>query len=122
MNITIKATRQELSLSDRTLIEQKLDSLTKLLPTRDTPALLHCEVEESIAVERAGSKYRADGTLTVDGKTYRAETMGPTLEAAIDRVRDDIARELKNARGKERSLLKRGGAAFKRLLRFGRSE
>jgi ribosomal subunit interface protein len=120
MNIAIKSVRQELSLQEKVLIEEKLSSLEKFTKNSQTPAQLECEIEESIAVERAGAKYRAEGNLSLDGKLYRAEALGATLEAAVDKVRDELARELRHARGKERNLFKRGGSAIKRMLRFGR--
>ncbi|OGG77906.1 hypothetical protein A3A36_02420 [Candidatus Kaiserbacteria bacterium RIFCSPLOWO2_01_FULL_52_12b] len=120
MHITIKATHQELTLATREFIEGKFSALGKLMAGSASPATLSCEIEESIAVERAGARYRAEGNLSVDGKLFRAEAASNTLEGAIDRVRDDLMREVRRARGKERGLLKRGGAALKRMLRFGR--
>ncbi len=120
MNIIIKATHHELTLGTRRLIEEKFSALEKLVESSTSPAMLACEIEESIAAMRAGAKYRAEGNLSVDGKLFRAEANGNTLEAAVDSVRDDLMRELQHARGKERGLMKRGGAAIKRILRFGR--
>ena len=120
MHITIKTTHHELNLATRELIEEKFSALERLIGNFGSLATLACEIEESIAVERAGAKYRAEGNLSVDGNLFRAEATGNTLEGAIDRVRDDIMRELRHTRGKERGLLKRGGAALKRMLRFGR--
>ncbi len=119
MNITIKAPNHELSLSMRELIEQKFSALDKLMAHAADNATLSCEIEESIAVERAGAKYRAEGNLSVNGKLFRATATGETLEGAVDRVRDDLARELQSAQGKHKSLVRRGGAAIKRMLRFG---
>ena len=120
MNITLKSTLQDPTDSIRELVEEKLSALEKLVGGPNTPATLSCELEQSMSVERAGAKYRAEGNLSVDGKLFRAEAESNTLEGAVDSVRDDIARELRNSRGRERGLLKRGGAALKRMLRFGR--
>ncbi len=120
MNISVKATRRELNDAMRELVEKKLSALEKYTAHCKTPAILSCEIEESIAAVRAGGRYRAEGNLSVDGELYRAEALHETLEGAVDRVRDDLARELSRARRKERGLLKRGGAALKRMLRFGR--
>jgi ribosomal subunit interface protein len=120
MNITIKGTRHELTDETRALIEDKLSAIDRLVGG-GVAATLSCEIEQSIAVERAGAKYRAEGNLSVDGKLYRAESEGVTLEEAIDKVRDELAREYKRAQGKKRELVRRGGAALKRMLRFGRS-
>lgn len=118
MNITIKATHHDLTLAMRELIEEKFSALDKLVMHAGSPATLSCEIEESIAVERAGAKYRAEGNLSVDGKLFRAQANGSTLEDAVDQVRDELSRELQNASGKKHGLLKRGGAALKRMLRF----
>ena len=118
MQITIKAAHNELTPSAREFIEKKFSALDKF--TSSGAATLACEIEQSVAVERAGAKYRAEGNLSIDGQLYRAEATESTLEGAVDRVRDDLVRELNRARGKKKGLMNRGGAALKRLLRFGR--
>lgn len=119
MNITIKAMHHDLTDSMRGIVEEKFASLEKLVSGSVSPATLSCEIEQSIAVERSGAKYRAEGNLNVDGKLYRAEATGTTLEGAVDKVRDGLAREFQGAQGKKRGLVKRGGAALKRMLQFG---
>jgi len=120
MNITIKATHGQLTDGMRAFVEEKFSALDRLVSGSASPATLECEIDQSVAVERAGGKYRAEGNLAVDGKLYRAEAEGATLEGAIDRVRDELMSELRQMRGKKRGFVKRGGAAFKRMLRFGR--
>ena len=102
----------------RELIEEKFSALDKLVAHYESPAMLACEIEESIAVERAGAKYHAEGNLSVDGKLFRAEANNSTLEGAIDDVRDDLIRELQHSQGKKQGLMRRGGAAIKEMLRF----
>lgn len=118
MKITIKAPHHDLTSAMQDLIEEKFSALEKLVEYAMSPVTLECEIEESIAVERSGAKYRAEGNLMVDGKLFRAEAENETLEGAIDRVRDQLARELQSTQGKKRGLLKRGGAAIKRMLRL----
>lgn len=118
MNITIKTTPYDLTLAMRELLEEKFSALDKLVANPKSPAILECEIEESIAIERAGAKYRAEGNLSVDGKLFRAEANSSTLEGAVDRVRDDLVRELQHSQGKKQGLMKRGGAAIKKMLRF----
>ena len=120
MNITIKATHHQLTDGMRTFIEEKFSALDRLSTGSITPATLACEIEQSLSTTRAGAKYRAEGNLNIDGKLFRAEAENETLEGAIDSVRDGLMRELRQVRGKKRELVKRGGAALKRILRFGR--
>ncbi|HUQ30426.1 MAG TPA: HPF/RaiA family ribosome-associated protein [Candidatus Paceibacterota bacterium] len=117
MNITIKSTGHDLSGASRALIEEKMGALEKLMSEGEV-ASLACEIEESVSVERAGAKYRAEGNLNVNGKLFRAEAMGITLEEAVDAVRDELLREVKHSKGKARHLFRRGGAAIKNMLRF----
>jgi ribosome-associated translation inhibitor RaiA len=120
MNITIKATNKPLSTEAQLFIEKKFSALDKLVGRGTDSALLSCEIEESIAVERAGAKFRAEGNLSVDGKLFRAEAESVTLEGAVDSVRDDLMRDLRSSRDKQRGFVRRGGAALKQMLRFGR--
>lgn len=119
MNITIKSTQQDLTGGTRALLEDKFSIIDRLTSSSATPVLLECEIEQSIAVERAGAKYRAEGTLAVNGATLRAEADGLTLEDAVDQVRDDLVRQVNSSRGRRRDLVRRGGAAIKRMLRMG---
>jgi ribosomal subunit interface protein len=118
MNIAIKSLRSDLPKDAKELIETKLEPLEKHLGEHADAALLECEVEESIAAVRAGARYRAEGNLSVNGRMFRAEALSDTLEGAIDEVRDELAREMKKAGGKRRSLVKRGGRMVKGWLRF----
>ena len=114
MNITIKARNHKISLETHDLIESKFGALKKFAPD----ATIACEIEESIAIERAGAKFRAEGNLTVNGRLFRAEAEAMTLEGAVDRVRDDLTRELQKAQGRKQSFVRRGGVALKRMLRM----
>ncbi len=120
MNISVKTKNYQLTDAMRELIEGKFSALAKFEKGTEGTTALECEIEQSIAAVRAGARYRAEGNLTINGKLFRAEAMDNTLEGAVDSVRDDLTRELGRARGRARGLLKRGGAAFKRWLRFGR--
>jgi ribosome-associated translation inhibitor RaiA len=117
MDISIKATGHTLTEETRDLLDAKFAKLGKL---SGEGAQLACEIEESIAAVRAGGRYRAEGNLSIDGKLFRAEAMHETLEGAVDRVRNDLVREVRQSKSRTRRLAKRGGALVKGWLRFGR--
>lgn len=119
MHIAIKTTGHDLTADTRALLEEKFTALERLTSRQESVARLFCEIEQSVAVERAGSKYRAEGNLSINGTVLRAEAMGQSLEDAVDQVRDDLVRQLTSGRGKRRELVRRGGAALKRMLRWG---
>lgn len=119
--INIKATNLELTDELRTLLEEKLISLEKFIPEGETDLKCEAELERVTNRHQSGRIQRAEVNLYVAGKLYRAEATEEQMEQAIDVVRDELKRELRKARDKQHSLMKRGGQAIKRMARFGRS-
>ena len=115
--ITVKATNLELGGGLRALIDQKLTPLGKLIS--DTATDGYCRVEvEKLSEHQSGKIYRVEINLFTNGTPYRAEATEEQAEKAIDTARDELRRELQRVRGKHKSLLRRGGQALKRMLRF----
>lgn len=119
MNITIKATKYQLSPATEALIEEKLVAPLRLLGKKSDQALLEIEIEEAPPEGRSSEPCRLVARLVVDGDVYHAEAVKPTPESAADRVRSELEAEIRHSRGRARSLWKRGGSAIKRMLRFG---
>ena len=115
--ITFKQTNVTIDDSLPNFVEQKLGALEKFIG--DAPAL--CEVEfERVTHQQNGDVCRAEVNLTVNGKLYRADATAETFEKAIDIVQHKLDTELRRARTKQETMLKRGGRKLKNLLRFGR--
>jgi len=81
-----------------------------------------CDVEVGKRSEhhQSGDIYRAEVNITEDGKLFRAEATGESINAAIDKVRDEMEKQLRRHKKKKDSLLRRGGARVKGMLKFGR--
>lgn len=120
MNITIKASKYKLTPQTEALIEEKLAAPLRLLGKESDRALLEIEIEEAPPEGRSSEPCRLVARLTVDGKTYHAEAVKPTPETAADRVRSELEAEIRRSRGRAHTLWKRGHAAVKNILRFGR--
>jgi len=100
------------------LCEKKLQTLQKFFQE-------HQEVSADIefhleGASNAGKQYKIEVNLTIDGQLYRAEATEESFEQAIDEVRDELDKELRREKKKRTSLVRRGGRAFKNLLRFGK--
>jgi len=121
MNIAIKAARHELSESERAMVEEKLGSIVKHLGTGVSAETAELDVELAVTPdgEKHGTAFRAEANLTVAGHLHRAEANADSMAAAIDQVRGELAQELKKGRGRKRTLVRRGGAMLKGMLRFG---
>ena len=117
--INTKATNMELTIALQDLLEHKLHPLAKYWDAEETD--VKCDVElEKMTEHATGPVHRAEVNLYVHGKLFRAEATEDQMEKAIDRVRDELKHELRTARGKRQSLIRRGGQAIKNMLRFGR--
>lgn len=116
--INTKATNIELTPELTELVDQKLTPLEKFLPDEESD--MKCDVElEKGGEHQSGNIYRAEVNLYVSGTLYRAEATEDQIEKAIDRVRDDVKRELRRANAKRDSLIRRGGRKIKDMMRFG---
>ena len=119
MNITIKATKYRLTPETEAILEEKLAAPLRLLGEKGDTALLEIEIEEAPPEGRSSEPCRLVARLTVDGNVFHAEAVKPSPESAADRVRSELEAEIRRSRGRTRRLLRRGGAALKRMLRFG---
>lgn len=120
MNITIKATRYTLTPETEAIIEEKLAAPLRLLGEKGDVALLEIEIEEAPPEGRSPEPCRLVARLTVDNNVFHAEAVKPSPASAADRVRSELEAEIRRSRGRTRKLIRRGGAALKRILRFGR--
>ncbi len=120
MNITIKATKYPLTPATEAMIEEKLAAPLRLLGEESERALLEIEIENAPPEGRSSEPCRLVARLIVDGKVYHAEAVKPNPESAADKVRSELEAEIRHTRGRARSLWKRGHAAIKNILRFGR--
>ena len=119
MNITTRAAKYQLTKETEAIIEEKLAAPLRLLGDKSESALLEIEIEQAPPQGRSSQPCRLVARLTVDNKVFHAEAVKPTPETAADRVRSELEAEIRRARGRKQSLIKRGGAAIKRMLRFG---
>jgi hypothetical protein len=119
MNITIKATKYQLSPETEALIEEKLAAPLRLLGEKGDNALLEIEIEEAPPEGRSSEPCHLVARLIVGGDVFHAEAVKPSPESAADRVRSELEAEIRHSRGRARRLLKRGSGAIKRMLRLG---
>jgi hypothetical protein len=120
MNITIKATKYELSPQTEAIIEEKLAAPLRLLGKESDRALLEIEIEEAPPEGRSSEPCRLVARLIIDDKVYYADAVKPNPESAADKVRSELEAEIRHSRGRASRLVKRGGAMIKQMLRFGR--
>ncbi|MEX0913022.1 MAG: HPF/RaiA family ribosome-associated protein [Candidatus Paceibacterota bacterium] len=116
--INFKFTNTETDEKLQDLASSKFDALQKFIG--DAPAICEVEFEKVTNHRQQGSIHRVEINLEVNGKLYRAESTSDTFEKALDEVKAEVEESLRRARGKEDTMLKKGGRKLKQLLRWGR--
>jgi|TARA_Y100000294_G_C8364848_1_gene260245 ribosomal subunit interface protein len=119
MKIIVKATNIKLSPSIDEYIEEKIGSLEKFLK-RFNSELIEARVEVGRIKrgQRQGEIFRAEVNLSVNGKLLRVVKTDESLQAAIDLVRDELARMIKTHKDKEETKYMRGARSWKKFWRI----
>ncbi len=116
--IQFKATQVTVADSLKTLVDQKLQTLDKYIGNETD---VRCEVEfERVAPHQNGNIFRIEANIWLAGQLYRAEATEDSFEKAVDVVRGELDQELRKARTRRDSLVKKGGRKLKEMLRFGK--
>lgn len=121
MQIKIKATNMDLTDALKAYVEEKINSVEKFtVPHEEEVPLAEVEIGKTTKHHNVGDVFRAEVNLSVRGRGYRAVSEKNDLYAAIDDVRNELVREINSAKGKERTLVRRGSNMLKNLIRFGK--
>jgi putative sigma-54 modulation protein len=114
MKIDIKTTNLELNQNIRDYLESKIGELDKFLPMADFPLEARVELARTTFHHQTGNIFYAEITMHLPGKTLRAEAEAENILAAIDLLKDEIQREIKQY--KEKNITKTRKA--ERLRKF----
>lgn len=123
MKTKITATNMDLTSAIESYVDEKLASIEKFaIPHEKEELFVEIEVGKTTKHHEHGDVFRAEANVRVRGKHFRAVSEKSDLYAAIDDVKDELARVLNSYKGKERNLARKGAAMIKNLIRFGRPE
>jgi putative sigma-54 modulation protein len=119
MKIIIKAINIQLSPSINQYIEEKIGGLEKFLKRCD-PDLVEARVEVGKVTrgQRQGEIFRAEVNLSLKGQLIRVEETEQSLMAAIDSVKDELQREIKQYKDKKATKFIRGARSWKKFWRI----
>ncbi|MBI5457144.1 HPF/RaiA family ribosome-associated protein [Candidatus Kaiserbacteria bacterium] len=121
MDIRIKATNFEMTEDTRGYLDERLDSLEKLLG--DDAALTRCEVELGRDAGRprhgANMWFAEIRILSPGGIPVNARNNAPSVNAAIDDVKEEVERQLGREKKLHIRVLRKTGAAIKNWMKFG---
>ncbi|MEY3783863.1 MAG: hypothetical protein RLZZ230_185 [Candidatus Parcubacteria bacterium] len=96
------------------VLELKLSSLEKYL--HEDEAVI-CDVEfDKVAQQQSGQIHKIGINLVVEGTLFRAEATEESFEKAIDKVREELDKELRRAKDKVETLRKQEGLEAKEQM------
>jgi len=116
MKIDLKTKNFEITLSIKTYLQKKLDTLDKFLP-KDESIFADVELAKTTKHHHKGDIFKAEVNLKMPGRLIRAVAEEWDLRAAIDVVKDKLQGEITMNKEKNISLYRRGARLFKKLLR-----
>ena len=117
MRITDKGTNMQITPDIKDYLYKKLAHIEKFLNPADESVLCEVELGKVSAHHNKGDVFRTEINLHIAGKNLRAVSEMDELFASIDIAKDEMVRELESYKDKKVSLIKRGGAKIKNLLK-----
>jgi len=118
MKINIKATNVELTDTIRDYLDKKMVSVEKIINSPQTEPIVNIEIGKTTNAKRSGSDlYKAEITMEIAGKLYRYSAEEAELYAAIDKMKDEIVREIRKDKEKRRDIFIRGARRIKDIIR-----
>lgn len=117
METKIKTTDLELNEDLKNYLEKRLEAIGKMVDLNNPTLLAEVELARTTEHHQTGDIFKAELNLSIDGQRFRAVAERLDISTAIDEMRDQIIHELRTYKGKKQSLIKRGGAKLKMLLR-----
>ncbi len=94
MEIKIKATAIELTDAIRQYVDERMESIAKLVDDYDAAAMVEVEVGKSTQHHNKGPYMRAEINLTFLGNLFRSVEEREDLYEAIDVCKDEVRRQL----------------------------
>ena len=116
MNIKIKTTNTTLTPAISDYVSRRFEAVGKLFKDDST---VQCDIElaHTSLHHRTGNIFRAEIHITAKDKNLYASAEEADLYRAIDMVRDEILREVRSSKSKRLSLIRRGGARIKNIIK-----
>ena len=118
MNINIKTTNIELTPAISDYINKKVSSLEKFVGSVKEDAEVQAWVEVGMTTKHheQGNIFRTEIQIRLPHSSVRSEAEGEDLYASIDKVRDEIQRELKKVHGKQITKFREGARKIKNTI------
>ena len=117
MKTTIRAKNISLNQRLRDYVDEKIGAeVEKLLVHERPPIEAAVELIRLTKHHQKGQIFRAEVQVSLHGHRVISEASAESIEQAIDKVKDELEREIKKHRGKEKDIGRKRSRFFKKLL------
>ena len=121
MKINIKATNIDLTLSLSQYIEDKIGELDKFIKVFDASSVdAWVEIGKTTRHHKKGDICRAEVQIRLPGRGLRVEASEWDLRVSIDKVKDELQRELKKYKEKQFTKYKKGAGKAKKDIKINK--
>lgn len=117
MQIHFKGTNYDLPADVSARAQKKLEGVKRYLGRESESARAYVDLGKETGAHQTGRIWRADINLDVGGNRFYAKAIEETIEQAIDKSTTELASEVRTARKRQQSLMKKGGTMLKSLMR-----
>lgn len=116
MNLNITTLNGETDADTRDYVEKKIGSLSRIINLDEAGVLVRVDFGKTTEHHHTGNIFKVDVSIEAPGHTYRARAVAENSKAAIDIVKDDLAREIKTRKEKSITTNRKGDAHVKNVL------
>ena len=116
MNINIQTTAITLTPDISSYTEKRMEAVKQYFKY-DSTAHSTLELGKTTSHHKHGDIFRAEIHITAKDKDLYASAEESDLYRAIDMIRDEILREIRTSKSKKISLVRRGGAKIKDMIK-----
>ena len=113
----LKATKIDMTDALEEYLAKRVRKLDQFVDDEDTSAIADIELAKVLGDQRSGDIYRAEINLHISGAYLYAASEKDDLRAAIDAVKDQMVREIKEEKEKKETLMRKGARKMKQMLR-----
>ena len=117
MRINEKGVNMQITAEIKDYLYKKLEHVEKFLNPADQSILCDVELGKISNHHNKGDVFRTEINLHIAGKNLRAESEMDDLFASIDIAKDEIVREIQTNKDRKVSMMKRGGARIKNMIK-----
>jgi len=120
MQINLQGKNMELTEAIKDYILKRVTNLEKLLSKIEEKGgelSVHFEVAKNTNHHKAGAIFHADCLINIKGQEFYSSADEEDLYAAIDKVKENLFREINKNKDRRQTLFKRGAASVKKMLK-----